>query len=302
MNTRLAYLNGQWIDEAELAVGVDDIGFLLGATVAERLRTFRGQVFRLEEHMLRMRRSLAIVGLDADKLIAELAKVVPEFVERNYSQVEMDDDWTIVAFATPGIAGGGKPTVCVHGFPLQFHLWAEQYERGTTTMISDVRQVPPGSWPPALKCRSRMHYYLADTQAAKAEAGARAILLDENGYVAEASTANVVAYRTAEGLISPPEEHILFGVSLGVVQELATVLDVPFVKRHVTVAELLAADEVFLTGTSICLLPIVRCNGQPIGLGTPGPMFGRLLGAWSDTVGIDISAQAKRFSSRPNAD
>lgn len=302
MNKRLAYFNGQWINEAELAIGVDDIGFLLGATVAERLRTFRGQVYRLEEHMLRMSGSLAFVGLDANKLIAELAKVVPEFVERNQSQMAMDDDGTIIAFVTPGKAGSGEPTVCVHGLPLQFHLWAEQYERGVKTIISDVCQVPPDCWPPALKCRSRMHYYLADTQAAKKESGARAILLDENGYVAEASTANVVVYRTAEGLVSPPEEHILFGVSLGVVQELATVLDVPFIKRHVTVAELLAADEVFLAGTSICLLPIVRCNGQPIGGGVPGAMFGRMLGAWSETVGLDIAAQAKRFSSRPASD
>lgn len=301
MKTRLAYLNGRWIAAAELAVGVDDLGFLLGATVAERLRTFRGQVFRLQQHLRRMKRSLAIVALDADGLVAELAQVVPEFVERNHGHVAADDDWAIIAFVTPGTAGGGRPTVCVHGFPLLFQLWAEQYQRGARTIISDVRQVPPGCWPPALKCRSRMHYYLADMQASSAEPGARAILLDENGYVAEASTANVVLYRTAEGLISPPEEHILFGVSLGVVQELTARLDVPFVKRHVTVEELLLADEVFLAGTSICLLPIVRCNGQAIGGGVPGPMFGRLLGAWSEMVGVDIAAQASRFSSRPGA-
>ena len=298
MKTPLAYLNGRWIAASELAIGVNDVGFLLGATVAERLRTFHGKPFRLDEHLRRMKQSLAIVGLEAAEIVAELAEVVPEFVERNRPQAAADDDWTIIAFATPGAAGSGRPTVCVHGFPLPFQSWAEQYRRGVSTIISDVRQVPPECWPPALKCRSRMHYYLADMQASNAEPGARAILLDENGCVAEASTANVIVYRAAEGLISPPEEHILFGVSLGVVQELAAELAVPFVKRHVTVDELLSADEVLLAGTSICLLPIVRCNRQPIGSGTPGPMFGRLLGAWSEMAGVDIAAQARQFSSR----
>jgi branched-subunit amino acid aminotransferase/4-amino-4-deoxychorismate lyase len=301
MKMPLAYLNGRWIPGSELAIDVDDVGFLLGATVSERLRTFRGQVFRLEDHMSRMRGSLAILGLDAEPLVAELAAVVPEFVERNGSLLSVDDDWSISVFITPGVAGGGRPMVCVHGVALPFQHWAEQYERGVKTIISDVRQVPPDCWPPALKCRSRMHYYLADSQAARAEAGARALLLDQEGYVAEASTANVIVYREREGLATPPEEHVLFGVSLRVVQELAVMLDMPFNKRRLTVDDLLSADEAYLAGTSICLLPIVRCNRQPIGGGVPGPMFGRLLRAWSEMVGVDIAAQALRFASRPVA-
>jgi branched-subunit amino acid aminotransferase/4-amino-4-deoxychorismate lyase len=299
MKTPLAYLNGRWIAGSELSIGVDDVGFLLGATVAERLRTFRGQVFRLEEHLDRMRRSLAIVGLDAERLVSELAVAVPEFVERNRALAAADDDWTVIAFVTPGAAGSGQPTVCVHGFPLMFGQWAAQYERGLSVNISDIRQVPPECWPPELKCRSRMHYYLADLRAANEEPGARALLLDQEGYVAEASTANVVVYRESEGLVSPPGEHVLVGVSLGVVQELAAELGVPFARRNLSVEELHAADEAYLAGTSICLMPIVRCNGRPIGGGTPGPMFERLLKAWSDLVGVDIAAQAQRFASRP---
>ena len=144
-----------------------------------------------------------------------------------------------------------------------------------------------------------MHYYLADTWASSEEPGARAILLDQDGNVGETTTANVVVYRESEGLLSPPEQHLLFGVSVGVVRELAAVLNVPFIKRHLTVEELLSAKEVMLAGTSICLLPIVRCNGQPIGNGTPGPVYSQLLSAWSDMVGVDIVEQASRFASRP---
>jgi branched-subunit amino acid aminotransferase/4-amino-4-deoxychorismate lyase len=298
MDSLWAYYNGEWIASDKLCIGVDDLGFLLGATVTERLRTFRGAVFRLEEHMRRLRRSLEIIGLEADAIANRIADAVGEFVRRNGGQIAKEDDWSIVAFVTPGIAGEGRPTVCVHGYPLQFQLWADQFERGVSVAVSDIRQIPPDCVPPELKCRNRMHFYLADQQAAQRQPGARAILLDEDGFVAEASTANVLVYREGEGLVSPPPEHILFGVSVHVVQELASMLGVPFIIRPLTVEELQSAGEVTLTSTSICLLPIVQCDGQTIGSGQPGPVYRRLLKAWSEMVGVDVAVQARRFANR----
>ncbi len=298
MDSPWANFNGRWIAGSELAIGVDDVGFLLGATVTERLRTFRGRVFRLDEHLRRLRHSLEIVGLPADAIAAEIARAVPEFVERNGPQIQPDDDWSILAFATPGVSGGGRPTVCVHGYPLQFQLWAPLYEKGLPVIVSDVRQIPPRCLPPELKCRSRMHFYLADRAAAAVQPGARAILLDDDGFVAEATSANVLVYRDGEGLVSPPPEHILFGVSLGVVQELAAALGIPFVKRPLAVEEFRSAEEAMLTSTSICLLPIAQCDGRPIGSGQPGPIYRRLLAAWSDLVGVDIADQARRCAAR----
>ena len=115
-----------------------------------------------------------------------------------------------------------------------------------------------------------MHYYLADREAANRSPGARAIVLDQNGHIAESTTANVLVYREGEGLISPPLEHILVGVSLGVMKELAAVLNVPFNMRPLTVDDFRTSDEAMLTSTSICLLPIVECDGRPIGKGAAG--------------------------------
>jgi branched-subunit amino acid aminotransferase/4-amino-4-deoxychorismate lyase len=143
-----------------------------------------------------------------------------------------------------------------------------------------------------------MHFYLADYHAAALQPGARAVLLDENAHIAEATTANVLLYRQGEGLLSPTREHILFGVSVGVVQELAAKLGVPFQERQLSVDDLRTADEAMLTSTSICLLPIVECNGQPMGNGQPGPMYRRLLAAWSDLAGIDIAEQARTIAAR----
>jgi branched-chain amino acid aminotransferase len=298
METLWAYFNGEWIPSTELRIAVDDVGFLLGATVTERLRTFHGEVFRLNDHMRRLHRSLEIVGLEADGITNQIAEAVPEFVRRNGRQIADDDDWSIVVCITPGIAGTGRPTVCVHGYPLQFDVWAEQYENGVAVAVSDIRQIPSSSLSPELKCRSRMHFYLADRQAAARQPSARAILLDEDGYVAEASTANVLVYREDEGLISPPPEHILFGVSVHVVQELAAQLGVPFITRPLTVEELRSGNEAMLASTSVCLLPIVQCDSQSIGHGRPGPVYRRLLAAWGDMVGLDLAAQARRFATR----
>ena len=298
MDSPWAYMNGEWVRNTQLHVAVDDVGFLLGATVTERLRTFRGQVFRLTAHMQRLQRSLEIIGLDAETITAEVAEAVPELLVRNRGQIAADDDWSIVAFVTPGISGSGRPTVCVHGHPLPFHLWASQFEAGVSVEVSDIRQVPPNCWPPELKCRSRMHYYLADREAAARRPGARAILLDQDGFVAEASTANVLVYCDGEGLVSPPHEHILAGVSLGVVHELSRQIGVPFVTRPLSASELRSANEAMLTSTSICVLPIVECDGEAIGSGKPGPMYRQLLAAWSELVGLDVADQARRFANR----
>jgi branched-subunit amino acid aminotransferase/4-amino-4-deoxychorismate lyase len=298
MSSLSAYLNGRWSAAAELSIGVDDLGFLMGATVADRLRTFRGQIFRLNEHLRRLHRSLEIVGLPADEICAQVASAAPEFLERNAACIQPDDDWSIIVFATPGVSGRGTPTVGVHGFPLPFQLWAERYETGLPVIISDVRQIPPECLPPELKCRSRMHFYLADQRAAAVQHGARAILLDDQGGVAEATNANVLVYLQNEGLISPPRDRILFGVSLGVVQELAAKLNIPFITRPLAAHELRSAHEAMLASTSVCLLPITQCDGKRIGDGCPGPIFRRLLEAWSELVGVDIAQQACRCAPR----
>lgn len=293
------YLNGAWIPNSSLCIPVDDAGFLFGATVTERLRTFGGRIFRLDEHLARLRNSLKIVGVDVEAITEQVAKAVPEFLRRNAALIDPGDDWSVVAFATSGASGSKCPTVCVHGYPLPFHSWAAQFESGLPVIVSSIRQIPPNCLPPELKCRSRMHFYLADREAAAKRPGARAILLDQDGYVAEATTANVILYDDGEGLVSPPAEHILWGVSLSVVEELAEKIDVSFVTRRVTVDELGSADEVILASTSICALPVVECDGEKIGDGRPGPIYRRLLSAWSDMVGVNIADQARRFAKRP---
>jgi branched-subunit amino acid aminotransferase/4-amino-4-deoxychorismate lyase len=299
MHLGQAYLNGEWVDAAALAIPVSDLGFALGVAVVERWRTFGGVPFRVDEHLARLRRSLEIVGWDAEALAAEVRRGVQEFTVRNARLLAPGDDWSIAAFVTPGATSDARqPTVGVHGGPLEFAGWAQKFETGVDICITDVRQVPANCWPPELKCRSRMHYYLADREADRRCPGARAVLLDQRGFIGEASTANVIAYFQDRGLVTPRLEGVLPGISQQVLFELADDEGLSHDEADLLPSDLAAADEVFLTSTSICLQPVVQQDGRPIADGRPGPVYRRLLSAWSQRVGVDIAAQARQFANR----
>lgn len=299
----LAYRSGEWIPAHQLTIPVTDAGFVQGVTIAEQLRTFNGQLFRVAEHMQRLAHSLEIVGFNSPVPLEELAQVARRLAAENHPWLEPGDDLGLSLFVTPGpystfAPEGGEPLVGMHTYPLPFGLWADKYESGQAVVITSVTQVPASCWSPALKCRSRMHYYLADREAARQRPGARALLLDTDGYISEASTANVVLYHRHEGLVSPPHDAILPGVSVATLRQLAHQLEVPWSERAIAVQDVYAADELFLTSTSPCLLPVTSCDIRPIGTGQPGMMYRRLQEAWNELVRLDIAAQAQRFARR----
>ncbi|HEX4143020.1 MAG TPA: aminotransferase class IV [Pirellulales bacterium] len=305
MNEAQAYLNGRFVPCTQASVPISDAGFVLGATVSEQLRSFGGKLFRLEDHLGRLAHSLEAVGLDPRISPSEIARIAQQLATHNHRLVQSSDDLNLTMFFTPGpyssmIEPGAatSPTVCIHTFPLPFRLWADKYVAGQSLVTTSVEQVSPRSWPRSLKCRSRMHYYLADAEAARIEPQARAILLDEQGFITEATTANVLIYTAGQGLVGPPHEKVLPGISLAVLVELAQRAGIPYGQRDLRPEDLAAADEVLLASTSISVIPVTRFNGQPIGRGKPGPVQEMLLAAWSRLVGVDIAAQANRFATR----
>jgi branched-chain amino acid aminotransferase len=305
MSEPLAYLNGRYVPLSQAAVGVFDVGFLQGVAVAEQLRTFRGQLFRLDVHLARLRRSLEIIGVETGLPLAEIGQIATRLIDQNRQLLDEADDQQCTIFVTPGmspahtaVAGQVGPTVCVHTQPIPFGPWPEKYGRGESLVITGIRQVPETCWPAELKCRSRMHYYLADQQARSVDPVARALLLDAWGNVTEASTANVVFYSAREGLVSPPKERILPGVSVAVVEQLAAELKIMFSHRDLSARDIASADEVLLCSTSPCVWSATRLNHRPIGTGLPGPIAHRLRKAWSALVGIDIEQQAAQFAAR----
>lgn len=305
MNEPIAYHNGQTVPLSSVSISLFDSGFVVGTTVAEQLRTFGGALFRLEDHLSRLAASLEIIGVTLTESTARLAAISRELVAHNHALLEPGDDLGLGVLVTPGgFAGYGPsgvagPTVVLHTYPLPFGLWHEKYENGQALAIPPTRQVPGVCWPAALKCRSRMHYFLADREAHSLDPGARALLLDMEGRVTEASTANILLFRREEGLVSPPHNKVLPGISLAEAVELAEHLGESLTEHDLTPHDVRTADEVFLTSTPLCLLPVVSLDRQKIGTGRPGDLFQRLIHAWSELVGLDIVAQARRFATRP---
>jgi branched-subunit amino acid aminotransferase/4-amino-4-deoxychorismate lyase len=308
MNEPLAYLGGRLLPLSQVSVAVFDTGFVQGVTVAEQLRTFGGKLFRLDAHLARLRHSLAIIGVEPGISIDEIGELANDLAQKNHALLAPGDDLGLTIFVTPGPYSGmapaealgeyAKPTLCIHTRPVAFRLFADKYVAGESVAISSIRQIPEDCWPAGLKCRSRMHYYLADREVARRFPGARAILLHHDGTVCEASTANLLAYFPGEGLVSPPHDRILSGISVAVARELAGQLGIPFGERDLRPDDLKAATELLLTSTSPCAVPITRLDGQPIGDGRPGPIHARLLSAWSELVDVDIPAQAQAFRGR----
>jgi branched-subunit amino acid aminotransferase/4-amino-4-deoxychorismate lyase len=240
----LAYLNGKLVPAAQAVVPVYDAGFMLGTTVAEQLRTFGGRLFRLEQHLGRLQHSLDIVGVDLGQPMSELAHVADDLASRNHALADPGDDLGLSIFVTPGpystmaamVAADASrgPLVCIHTYPLPFHLWADKYRTGQTLVVTDVQQNGPR---PRLDAASFQIRQIVMHPAAALQFRRPALgrnLLDAGGHVLEASTANLFIFRRDEGLISPPKEKILPGVSIGVVAELARELEIPFLYRDLT--------------------------------------------------------------------
>ena len=296
----IVYLNHEMVPATQAHLKIYDMGVVLGATVTEMVRTFHHRLFRLDEHLARLARSLRYVRLDIGRTMEEFAAALDELVQHNAKLLSAKDDLGLVIFVTAGevaayvgtssMTARATPTVCAHTFPLPFTSWAEQMQNGAHVVTPSIRHVPPQCVDPKMKYRSRMHYYLAGKEAELVDPQAIPLLLDLQGNATETSGANFVIVEQ-ETIVSPTTRNILPGISRQVVIELAEKLGIPFVERDFQVFNIVNADEACLTSTPYGVLPVTRVNGLPIGSGVPGPVFRRLMNAWNDVVGLDVVQQ-----------
>jgi branched-chain amino acid aminotransferase len=301
MSGPLAYLNGRFVPAWEAGLSLHDAGFVLGATVSDLCRTFHHWLFRLSDHIARFRASCERAQVPQSIKDDELAAVAEKLIEHNCSLVASSDDLALVMFATPGpigyyggasgAAGDGPPTLGMHTFPLPFGRYRRMLSEGVHLAVPSVRHVPATSVDSRIKQRSRMHWWLADREVQASVPGATALLLNEGGLVTETAAANLLLVQKG-AVLSPPRALILGGISLLTIEELCGELRVPFREQPLTLVDCRAADEAMLSSTPYCLAPVRQIDDTP--LPCPGPIFERLLTAWSERVGMDIRAQIAR--------
>jgi branched-chain amino acid aminotransferase len=305
----LVYLNGRLLPASQAHLAIYDAGVVMGATVTEMTRTFLRQPFRLDDHLDRLFRSLRYVRFAVRETKERLSAVAQELVAHNAALLPAGGELGLIHFVTAGEVAAyagfegtsrGSCTVCVHTFPLLWKLWAKKLREGAHLVTPSIRHVPPQCIDPKIKYRSRMHYYLADQEARLVDPEASALLLDLDGNVTETSAANFLFVERGT-IVSPTTRNTLSGVSRATAIELAAQLGISFIERDSQLYHAINADEAFLTSTPYCLMPVTKINGLPVGDGKPGPIFHRLLDAWSRLVGVDIERQIVEGAAAANS-
>lgn len=307
MTEPFVYLNGRMVPASQAHLAIYDAGIVLGATVTEMTRTFRRQLYRLDDHLDRLFRSLRYTRMDIGLSKGDLAGISRELVAHNARLLDETGELGLIHFVTAGeyptYAGmAGRParttpTVCAHTFPMPFELWARKMQSGAHLVTPSIRHVPPQCYDPKMKYRSRMHYYLADKEAQLIDPEASALLLDLDGNVTETGGANFLIVERGT-IVSPTLVNTLPGVSRATVIELAGKLGIPFVERDIQVFSVMNADEAFTTSTPYCLMPVTKINGVTIGNGKPGLLFRKLIDAWGQEVGLEIEGQIAEGAKR----
>jgi branched-chain amino acid aminotransferase len=301
---RVAYHNGQIVPEREVRVPFRDRGFKFGDAVFDTTRTFGHRIFKLREHVDRLYRSLRYLQIDPQLAPARMAEITEEVLRRNLTLLDPDDDYWVTQRVSRGLEpehqpvfGQTGPTVIVECQPLPLRARAPLFRDGLKVMTPSVRRTPPQSFSPRAKTHNYLNVILGDLEVRAHDPEAWAVLLDLQGNLAEGTGSNIFLVRE-ETIYTPRGQFVLGGISRETVIELAGENGIPLVESDLDLYDAYAAEEAFLTSTSLCICPVRSINGVPIGNGqVPGPVTRRLTEAYVRLVDFDFVAQyLKRLS------
>ena len=297
MQDFVAYFNGEWLPHGKCKLHIDDRGVRLGDAVYDAERTFDGQIFNLEGHLDRFYRSLGYVRIDPGLTKEELAEISREVVRRNDHLRDAGDDFMVRQIVTGGSAWSAadrsRPNVYVGAGHLNFKRFAHLYEQGCHVVFARTRAYHPTSLDPKVKHYSRLNFVLAELEAIDVDPEAWPVLLDHSGNISEGTTFNFGLVKDGV-LYTAGDRNSLQGVSQDTIRTLAADLGIQVADGELQPYDAYSADEAFISATSYCLLPVSKLDNRPLRAKTPGPVVSRLLAAWSELVGVDIVAQARR--------
>src|SRR5688500_17004897 len=159
-----------------------------GYGVFERTRTYYGKLFRLDEHLDRLYRSMKMTRIDSGLSKDEMRDATLELVEINNKLRGPEDDYSCGHYITKGTEAG--PTVVIFCDPIPFKSFASEYRTGAHAVSSSIRQVPSQVIDPKLKTTSRMYHLLAENEAKLVDPKAYPLMLDLEGNVCEVTQGN----------------------------------------------------------------------------------------------------------------
>ena len=272
-----AWMNGHVLPISQATIPVNDWGLVHSDITYDVVPVINGAFFRFEEYLSRFFSSMESLYLDPGMNKSEVQKALHQMV----SQSGLRDSYVamVCSRGRPKIPGSRDPRDCENHFfawcvPYVHVIKPEIIDQGATAWISqNVYRIPEESVNPRVK-----NYHWGDfTQGifeAKDNKYETVILLDFDGNVTEGPGFNVFAVK--DGVLITPDRGVLAGVSRKTVLEIADHLGIRVIIRPVSVDELLAADEVFLSSSGGGVIPIVRVNETIYGNGVKGPISVRL--------------------------
>lgn len=276
----IAFINGRFLPWEQATVSIDDRGFQFGDAVYEVMRTYQGRPFELAAHLTRLDRSAKELSL-----------------RQPYTR----DQWTQWIRQGLNLAGYRDAKIYIqltrgvapreHSFPSdilptvvmtirKFHPLAPEVRLAGVTACTreDLR------WGRCdIKSVNLLPNVLAREEAKKA--GVFETILVRDGFVMEGALSNVMAVQDGVVMTAPEGPRILSGVTRTVVLELAKKDGIAVEERFIPVGDLYRADEVFLTGTTLEVLGVVRIDDKTIGSGQPGPITKTLAARWASLTG-----------------
>lgn len=267
------YLNGQFLPITEAKISVLDRGFIFGDGVYEVIPVYSRHIFRLPEHLQRLRRSLDSIKIGNPYSDSEWANILQELVARNEPQ-----DQYLYLHITRGVAKRDHafplppvpPTVFLMSNPLNTPT-AAQLQNGVSAITA-----PDNRW---IRCDIKAISLLPNVllrQMAVDAGCAETIMIRDNEFLTEGSASNIFVVKDGT-LLAPPKDHLMLpGITYDVVLELAAANGISHQVRKVLVSEVFGADELLLTSSTKEVLAITSLNGNLVGNGKPGMMFTKL--------------------------
>ncbi len=288
MNPKIQiYLDGSLVPASQAKVSVYDHGFLYGDGVFEGLRIYNRRVFRLDAHLERLYRSAKAIWLDPPLSQSEMKSAIESTVAAN----QLENGY-IRAIFSRGFGDLGldprkcpKPTTVIIADAIKLYP-AEVYEEGMECITVATRRSRPDVLNPAIKSLNYLNNILAKIECIRAGVP-ECIMLNDAGLVAECSGDNIfIVHEDLRGrreLRTPPvSAGILEGITRDAVMELAENLGIPCVEKNMSLFDLYAAKEAFLTGTAAEVVPVTRLDMREIGDGKPGEITQKLMAAYSE--------------------
>jgi branched-chain amino acid aminotransferase len=252
-----------------------------GDAVWEGLRLYRGRIFRLTEHLARLRRSaqaLAFTAIPSDEeIIAELRRTLAanQMTDNVHIRLTLTRGVKVTSGMDPRLNQSG-PTLIV----LPEHKPPVYDTTGISLVTASVRRPAPDTLDPRIHHNNLINSILAKIEANVAGAD-DAIMLDHRGFVAETNATHIFAV-AAGALLTPTAAACPEGITRQAVLDLAAQAGLAVAVGDYSLTQLYTADEVFVTGTMGGIVPVLTIDGRPVGPGQPGPVTQQLAGLFAE--------------------